>query len=118
MVAELLQVAGVEANYQGLEEAARVELLRRELAGERLLASPFAQYSAETLSELAIVRAAARGHEMYGPGCITTYIISKCDSVSDLLEVNMMLKEAGLYRGRPAAAPDHGRCRCLKPSPI
>jgi len=25
----------------------------------------------------------------------TTYIISKCDSVSDLLEVNILLKEAG-----------------------
>jgi phosphoenolpyruvate carboxylase len=102
VVAELLQVAGVEARYQGLDEAARVELLRRELAGERLLASPFASYSPETLSELAIVRAAAQAHELYGPACITTYIVSKCDSVSDLLEVNVLLKEAGLYRGHGA----------------
>src|ERR1700689_288103 len=102
VVTELLQVAGAEANYLALDEAARVELLRRELASERLLASPFASYSAETLSELAIVRAAARGHEMYGPACITTYIVSKCDSVSDLLEVNILLKEAGLYRGHGA----------------
>jgi phosphoenolpyruvate carboxylase len=101
-VTELLQVAGVEADYQSLSEAARVELLRRELTGERLLASPFASYSAETLSELAIVRAAAKAHELYGPGCITTYIVSKCDSVSDLLEVNILLKEAGLYRGHGA----------------
>ena len=35
-------------------------------------------------------------------GCITTYIISKSRSVSDLLEVNVLLKEAGLYR---ASAP-------------
>jgi phosphoenolpyruvate carboxylase len=102
VVTELLQVAGVEADYQSLSEAARVELLRRELTGERLLASPYASYSAETLSELAIVRAAARAHELYGPGCITTYIVSKCDSVSDLLEVNILLKEAGLYRGHGA----------------
>ena len=34
---------------------------------------------------------------------ITTYIISKCDSVSDLLEVNILLKEAGLYRAGKAA---------------
>ncbi|HEY4972256.1 MAG TPA: phosphoenolpyruvate carboxylase [Steroidobacteraceae bacterium] len=102
VVTELLQVAGVQADYQALSEAARVALLRSELAGERLLASPFASYSAETLSELAIVRAAARAHEMYGPACITTYIVSKCDSVSDLLEVNILLKEAGLYRGHGA----------------
>jgi phosphoenolpyruvate carboxylase len=102
VVTELLQVAGVEADYQRLDEAARVALLRSELAGERLLASPYASYGAETLSELAIVRAAARAHELYGPACITTYIVSKCDSVSDLLEVNILLKEAGLYRGHGA----------------
>jgi len=104
VVAELLQVAGVSADYQSLDEAARVELLRRELASERLLASPFAAYSPETLSELAIVRAAAEAHQRYGPDCITNYVISKCESVSDLLEVNVLLKEAGLYRARPAGA--------------
>ena len=104
VVAELLQVAGVCAEYASLGEEARVELLRRELASERLLASPFAAYSAETLSELAIVRAAAEAHQRYGPNCITNYVISKCESVSDLLEVNVLLKEAGLYRPTPAAA--------------
>ena len=106
VVGELLNVSGVTADYGKLGEAARVELLRRELASERLLASPYATYSDETLSELAIVRAAAEAHRLYGSGCITTYIISKCESVSDLLEVNILLKEAGLYRsaGTPTAA--------------
>jgi phosphoenolpyruvate carboxylase len=103
VVAELLRVAGVSPDYAKLDEPARVELLRRELASERLLASPYASYGAETLSELAIVRAAAEAHRVYGPACITTYIISKCESVSDLLEVNILLKEAGLYHG--AGAP-------------
>lgn len=106
VVGELLKVAGVCADYAALDEAARVELLRRELASERLLASPYATYGADTLSELAIVKAAAEAHQTYGPECITTYIISKCESVSDLLEVNILLKEAGLYRGAgsPTAA--------------
>ncbi len=104
-VADLLRVAGVAPNYAELDESARVALLRKELASERLLASPFSKYSDETQSELAIVRAAADAHELYGPECITTYIISKCESVSDLLEVNLLLKEAGLYRpSDPAAA--------------
>jgi phosphoenolpyruvate carboxylase len=98
VVADLLKVAGVEQDYLALEEAARVQLLRTELASERLLASPFATYADETRSELAIVRGAAKAHEMYGPAAITTYIISKCESVSDMLEVNVLLKEAGLYR--------------------
>ena len=106
VVAELLKVAGASPDYLALAEPARVALLRRELAGERLLASPYAGYSPETLSELSIVRAAAEAHRRYGSECITFYVISKCESVSDLLEVNILLKEAGLYRGHgnPSAA--------------
>ena len=105
VVGELLRVAGVEADYLALDEAQRVELLRRELASARLLSIPYADYSEETASELAIVQAAAEAHARYGPACITTYNISKADSVSDMLEVHMLLKEAGLYRpGEPPRA--------------
>jgi phosphoenolpyruvate carboxylase len=106
VVAELLKVAGVSPDYQALDEPERILLLRQELSSERLLASPYASYSQETLSELDIVRAAAEAHRRYGRGCITSYIVSKCESVSDLLEVNILLKEAGLYRahGNPRAA--------------
>jgi phosphoenolpyruvate carboxylase len=105
VVAELLRVAGVEPAYQGQDETARVALLRRELGSERLLASPFAAYSAETLAELAIVRAVAEAHRRHGAGSVTTYIVSKCATVSDLLEVYVLLKEAGLYRPqRPPVA--------------
>jgi phosphoenolpyruvate carboxylase len=106
VVANLLEVAGVEADYLALDEDARVGLLCRELASQRLLASPFAAYADETVSELAIARAAAEAHGLYGEASITTYIVSKCGSVSDLLEVNVLLKEAGLYRAAdPAASP-------------
>ena len=104
VVADLLAVAGVEAGYLALDEASRVSLLRRELASQRPLGSPFATYADETASELAIVHAAAETHALYGPASITTYIVSKCESVSDLLEVNILLKEAGLYRPADAAA--------------
>jgi phosphoenolpyruvate carboxylase len=102
VVAELLKVAGVEEDYRALDEAARVALLRRELGGARPLASPFATYSEETQSELAIVRAAAEAHAKYGPESVTASIISKSESVSDLLEANVLLKEAGLWRGGEA----------------
>lgn len=105
VVGELLRTAGVEADYAALDEDARVALLRAELASARPLASPFAAYSDETRSELEIVRAAAEAHAAYGPQSITTYIISKAGSVSDLLEVFVMLKEAGLWRaGDPPEA--------------
>ena len=103
VVAELLKVAGVADDYLALDEDKRVGLLRAELATVRPLASPYADYGPETVSELAIARAAAEAHRRYGPQSITTYIISKAATVSDLLEVMILLKEAGLYR--PGAVP-------------
>jgi phosphoenolpyruvate carboxylase len=97
VVADLLKVAGVEADYAALDEDARVALLRNELASKRLLRTPFGRYQDETLSELDIATAAAEAHRLYGREAITTYIVSKADNVSDLLEVNILLKEAGLY---------------------
>ncbi|WP_174297705.1 phosphoenolpyruvate carboxylase, partial [Sphingomonas bacterium] len=105
VVAELLAVAGVEADYLSLDEPARVALLRRELAGARPLASAFADYREETRSELAIVQAAAEAHARYGPACVRQYVVSMAKSVSDLLEVNLMLKEAGLYRAPRQGGP-------------
>ena len=105
VIAELLKAAGVCADYAALAEADRVALLRRELASPRLLTSPYAEYSEETASELAIARAAAEAHERYGRGCIVNYIVSMAQSVSDLLEVHVLLREAGLYiPGEPPRA--------------
>jgi phosphoenolpyruvate carboxylase len=101
VVAELLKVAGVSDDYLALDEAGRVALLRRELAHARPLSSAWGDYSDETRSELAILRAAAEAHERYGPASIGIYNISKAESVSDMLEVHTLLKEVGLYR--PAA---------------
>ena len=103
VVAELLAKAGVAPDYLALDEPARVSLLLAELATPRLLRSPFARYSDETLGELAIVETAARVLAAHGEAAIRQYVISKAESVSDLLEVAVMLKEAGLVT--PGAAP-------------
>lgn len=105
VVAELLATAGVCADYASLDEDARVALLTRELATTRPLTSRFMSHSDETAGELAIVAAAAEAHAAYGPACIRQYIVSMCKSVSDLLEVHLLLKEVGLYRpGDPPEA--------------
>ena len=105
VVAELLKVAGVEANYADLDEGARVALLRRELSNDRPLGSHVVTYSEETASELAIMSAAAEAHRRYGAACITHYLISKAENVSDLLEVYILLKEAGLWRAARGEQP-------------
>ena len=40
-------------------------------------------------------------HARFGPRCVPHYIISNCTSLSDLLEVAILLKEAGLLRVGP-----------------
>jgi phosphoenolpyruvate carboxylase len=98
VVAELLAQAGVETAYLDLEEDARVALLTRELAHNRPLSGIATALGEESAGELAILHAAAHAHETFGAGSITTHIISKTTSLSDLLEVYVLLKEAGLYR--------------------
>ena len=51
-----------------------------------------------TDSELAILRVAADIHRKFGAAALPNYVISKCQSVSDLLEVGILLKEVGLLR--------------------
>ncbi|MEO7760430.1 MAG: phosphoenolpyruvate carboxylase, partial [Casimicrobiaceae bacterium] len=108
-VGELLAKAGVCANYAGLDEDARVELLLRELKIARLLATPFAEYSERTQKELAVFREAAAVRARLGPAAIENAIISKAQSFSDMLEVAILLKEAGLAHGNPSGPHnDHG----------
>ena len=97
-VAELLETARPGTRYRELDEDARIELLAHELATPRLLASPYVTYSEETRAELAVFRAAAKAHAVYGPASIQNVIISKTDGASDLLELAVLLKEVGLVR--------------------
>ncbi|MFN3584346.1 phosphoenolpyruvate carboxylase [Phenylobacterium sp.] len=101
--AELLETAGVIDDYEALDEASRCQLLLSELRHGRLLASPFATYGEETTRELEVLAAAAEIKRRYGPDAIRAYIVSNTTSVSDLLEVYLLLKEVGLFR--PGAPP-------------
>ena len=98
VVGELLEKAGVVADYASLSEEERVAVLSAELAVPRLLATPFVDYGEETDRELAILRRAAEARARYGPHTIENAIISKADAPSDVLEVAVLLKEAGLMR--------------------
>jgi phosphoenolpyruvate carboxylase len=111
-VAELLAQAGVVDHYERLGEAERRAVLIAELTTPRLLRSPYRGYSDETLRELSIVDAAARLRGQFGDATIANYVISKAASVSDMLEVAILLKEAGLFT--PGEAP---RC-AMRISPL
>jgi phosphoenolpyruvate carboxylase len=96
VVAELLARAGVHPDYTALPEGERVALLVDDLANPRLLDTPYIARTALLESELAILRAAAEVHHRFGPAALPNYVISKCQSVSDVLEVAILLKEVGL----------------------
>ena len=96
VVAELLAWAGVHPDYRSLSEPDRVELLAAELATRRPLTKDDAALSELARKELDIVAAAARAVHLFGPQAIPNYIISMCQSVSDMLEAAIILKEAGL----------------------
>lgn len=97
VLAELFKVSGVEADYLALDEEARVALLRKELAVNRPLAASWHEWSEETAGELAIVHAAAAVRKKLGNDAIVQWIISKAESLSDLLEVHVLAREGGLW---------------------
>src|SRR5471030_2397687 len=98
VLAELFAKAGAQADYAALDEDAKIALLLAELAQPRLLYSPYIAYSAETDSELGVLRAARDIRARYGARAIRNYIISHTETVSDLLEVLLLQKEMGLLR--------------------
>jgi phosphoenolpyruvate carboxylase len=103
-VAELLDTATPGMSYLALGEEARVALLSSELRNARPLTSSFVKYSDETVAELAVFHAAAEAHAKFGADVIPQCIISMCKGMSDMLEVALLLKEAGLLHpsGRSA----------------
>jgi phosphoenolpyruvate carboxylase len=96
VVAELLAWSGVHPDYRSLPEPERVELLVTELGTRRPLIKDDAELSELARKELDIVAAAARAVQVFGPQAVPNYIISMCQSVSDMLEAAILLKEAGL----------------------
>ncbi|MCX7896269.1 MAG: phosphoenolpyruvate carboxylase [Rhodocyclaceae bacterium] len=99
-VSELFETARPGTDYQNRSEEGKIALLLAELATPRLLSSPYWRYSAETEAELAIFHTARELRKKFGARLIENVIISKCEGVSDVLEVALLLKEAGLLRPR------------------
>ncbi|HLL18478.1 MAG TPA: phosphoenolpyruvate carboxylase [Rubrivivax sp.] len=99
VVAELLRVARVEADYAALPEERRREVLLSLLADARPLRVRAADYSQLAQDELAIFEGAREALLRYGRDAIRHYIISHTEDVSDLLEVMLLQKECGLLTG-------------------
>ena len=96
VVAELLAVARLEADYAGLNESQKCALLMGLLNDSRSLRVFGASYTELAQSEMAIFEAARVARSRFGVEAIRHYIISHTETVSDLLEVLLLQKEVGL----------------------
>lgn len=98
-VAELLSVARICNDYAALPEDGKCALLVKQLQDPRLLRLPHHQYGETTHAELSVFDSARAARRKFGVASIRHSIISHTESVSDLLEVLVLQKEAGLFHG-------------------
>ncbi len=83
--------------YSDLSEAEKTAWLVSELQTRRPLIPgelPFSEKTRETIETLRMVR---QLHQEFGPDICFSYVISMSHNVSDMLEVLLLAKEAGLY---------------------
>ncbi|MDE2586689.1 MAG: phosphoenolpyruvate carboxylase [Streptococcus alactolyticus] len=102
-VAELLRSANVVDNYSELPEEEKIKILLTELTEDpRTLSSANAEKSELLQKELAIFKTARYLKDKLGEEVIKQHIISHTESVSDMFELAVMLKEVGLIDNQKA----------------
>jgi phosphoenolpyruvate carboxylase len=95
---EILEYLGIlPQSYNELSESQRVSWLIGELKTRRPLIPaqlPFSERTNDVIETMRMVRSL---QQEFSPNICQTYIISMCREVSDVLEVLLLAKEAGLY---------------------
>lgn len=96
-VAELLKSSGINDHYSDLTEEEKCQVLLKELLEDpRILSATHVEKSELLEKELAIFQTARELKDRLGEEVIRQNIISHATSVSDMLELAVMLKEVGL----------------------
>lgn len=96
-VAELLKSAGIHSRYSELSEEEKCDLLLKELEEDpRILSATHAENSELLAKELATFKTARVLKDKLGDDVIRQTIISHATSLSDMLELAILLKEVGL----------------------
>jgi phosphoenolpyruvate carboxylase len=110
-VGQLLAAAGIPDgdSFGEWPEEARLELLNTELSSPRPLVSADAEVGAEAQAVLSCYRVIRQHIDVRGADGLGSLILSMTRSVSDLLAVYLLAKEAGL------AVMGDGGLRCLLP---
>ncbi len=93
---ELSRYINPDRAYGDMDETERVAWLMEELQTRRPLIPPAVSWSAATAETVDVFRMLHRLQDEFGSRICRTYVISMSHSVSDLLEVLLLAKEAGL----------------------
>lgn len=93
---EILEHAGVVANFRDCDEAMRTAILRHELTAKRPLIPARLPYSEPTCEIVNTFRMICAINEQLAPGVIHTVIVSMTRGASDVLTVLLLAREAGV----------------------
>ncbi|RHW38089.1 phosphoenolpyruvate carboxylase [Neobacillus notoginsengisoli] len=97
-IAEILRKVRIAEDYRTMPEEEKQALLQKLLEDPRPLLLLHEDYSHETQEMINVFQLIKRAHEEFGKQSIAVYLVSMTQSVSDLLEVLVLAKEAGIYR--------------------
>lgn len=100
-VTEVLRLVNIVPDYKELEEEEKIQTLLSVLQDPRPLISIYDNFTDDTQEVINTFRIIKKAHETFGERAIEVYLISMTRSVSDLLEVLVLAKEAGLFRIYP-----------------
>ncbi|WP_025720881.1 phosphoenolpyruvate carboxylase [Paenibacillus sp. 1-18] len=95
---EILSKMNIVSDYGKLPEEEKIDLLEKLLNEPRPITSPYLKYSDSTQECLDVYRTIYMAQKEFGKQSITSYLISMTQGASDLLEVMVLAKEAGLFR--------------------
>ncbi len=99
VVAELFNYAEVCTDYESCSEQERIRFLEQEICSKRPLAPAEADFDNETVKALGFLKVFKSMQERHGQKATGSYIISMTEGVSDVLEVLLLAKEAGVQDG-------------------
>ncbi|CDQ20520.1 Phosphoenolpyruvate carboxylase, type 1 [Halobacillus karajensis] len=97
-ITELLRKVGIVEDYASLSENEKLDVLQDVLRDPRPVSLLNEDYSESTQQMLNVFQMIRKAHLEFGKRSIEVYLISMTESASDLLEVLVLAKEAGIYR--------------------